>query len=112
MNLGQPRARASGRWYESANPAMFRLLFADEKGVVYDHPRLLAAARTGGDLVRPSGRPLPLPRGGSLCVLPGRRPVGFDPGTGERVVLEEVRVGRRRVVPVAVGATLPPGYTR
>jgi wyosine [tRNA(Phe)-imidazoG37] synthetase (radical SAM superfamily) len=91
---------------------MFRLLFADEKGVVYDHPRLLAAARTGGDLVRPGGSPVPLPTGGSLCVLPGRRPVGFDPDTGERVVLEEERIGRRRVVPVAVGATLPPGYTR
>ncbi len=91
---------------------MFRLLFADEKGVVYDHPRLLAAARTGGDLVRPEGRPVPLPVGGSLCVLPGRLPVGFDPDTGERVILEEERVGRRRFVPVAVGATLPPGYTR
>jgi pyruvate-formate lyase-activating enzyme len=91
---------------------MFRLLFADEKGVVYDHPHLLAAARTGGDVVRPSGRPLPLPEGGALCVLPGRRPVGLDPDTGEQVVLRKVTVGRRTFTPVAVGATLPPGYTR
>ena len=91
---------------------MYRLLFADERGVVYDHPRLLAAARTGADVVRPAGRPLPLPRGGTLCVLPGRRPVGIDPDTGEQVVLREVRVGRRTFAPVAVGATLPPGYTR
>ncbi|MEY2668922.1 MAG: hypothetical protein RJA59_1560 [Pseudomonadota bacterium] len=91
---------------------MYRLLFADEQGVVYDHPRLLAAARAGGDVVRPTGRPVPLPGGGSLCVLPGRRPVGLDPDTGEPVVLREVRVGRRTIAPVAVGATLPPGYTR
>ena len=38
--------------------------------------------------------------------------MGFDPETGERVVLREVVLGRRIVVPVAVGATLPPGYTR
>jgi wyosine [tRNA(Phe)-imidazoG37] synthetase (radical SAM superfamily) len=91
---------------------MYRLFFADEKGVVYDHPHLLAAARSGGDVLRPPGRPVPLPEGGSLCVLPGRRPVGIDPDTGEEVVLREVRIGRRTVRPVAVGATLPPGYTR
>jgi len=73
---------------KSRKSAMYRLFFADEKGAVYDHPRLLAAARSGGDVVRPSGRPLPLPEGATLCVLPGRRPVGFDPGTGEQVVLD------------------------
>ena len=92
--------------------AMYRLFFADERGAVYDHPQLLAAARSGGDVVRPFGRPVPLPEGATLCVLPGRRPVGFDPDTGEQVVLKEVRVGRRTFAPVAVGATLPPGYTR
>jgi len=105
-------AQASRRCYESPKPFMYRLFFADERGVVYDHPRLLAAARSGGGVVRPPGRPVPLPEGGSLCVLPGRRPVGFDPATGEEVVLREVRIGRRTVRPVAVGATLPPGYTR
>jgi wyosine [tRNA(Phe)-imidazoG37] synthetase (radical SAM superfamily) len=92
--------------------AMYRLFFADEKGAVYDHPRLQAAARSGGDVVRPTGRPLPMPEGATLCVLPGRRPVGFDPDTGEQVVLKEARVGRRTFAPVAVGATMPPGYTR
>ena len=91
---------------------MARLLFADERGTVFDHPRLLAAARSGGGVVRPQGRPIPLPAGAGLCVLPGRRPVGLDPETGEPVILEEVRVGRRSLVPAAVGATLPPGYTR
>jgi pyruvate-formate lyase-activating enzyme len=91
---------------------MFRLLFADDRGVVYDHPELLAAARSGGDVVRPPGRPRLLPPGGTLCVLPGRRPVGIDPATGAPVELSEAKVGRRKFRPVAVGATLPPGWTR
>jgi pyruvate-formate lyase-activating enzyme len=89
-----------------------RLLYADARGVVYDHPSLLAAARTGDDVVSPAERPVPLPDGASLCMLPGRRPIGIDPDTGEAVVLSEVKVGRRTFVPHAIGATLPPGWTR
>ncbi|MGC3999635.1 MAG: radical SAM protein [Anaeromyxobacter sp.] len=91
---------------------MPRLLFADDRGTVYDHPELLAAARSGDEISLARGRPLPLPEGATLCLLPGRRPVGVDPATGEQVVLREVKLGRRRVVPHAVGATLPPGFTR
>ena len=82
--VGRSRARASRRCYESANPAMFRLLFADEKGVVYDHPDLLAAARTGGDVVRPSGRPIPLPEGGGSACCPGGDPWGSTRRPGNR----------------------------
>jgi len=89
-----------------------RLLFADSRGVVYDHPRLLAAARSGDDLFAPREAAIPLPEGARLCLLPGRRPVGIDPDTGEQVVLSEVKVGRKTLVPHAVGATLPPGFTR
>jgi pyruvate-formate lyase-activating enzyme len=92
--------------------AMPRLLFADDKGVVYDHPSLRAAARSGDDLFEPSERPIGLPEGATLAMLPGRRPVGIDPDSGALVVLDEVRIGRRRVVPHAVAATLPPGFTR
>ncbi len=91
---------------------MPRLLFADDRGRVFDHPDLLAAARTGDDLVAPTERPVPLPEGATLTMLPGRRPVGLDPETGALVVLREARVGRRTIVPHAVGATLPPGWTR
>jgi pyruvate-formate lyase-activating enzyme len=79
---------------------------------VYDHPALLAAVRSGDDLLVPPERPIAAPAGATLCFLPGRRPVGLDPETGALTVLREVRVGRRRLVPHAVGATLPPGYTR
>ncbi|BDG07246.1 radical SAM protein [Anaeromyxobacter paludicola] len=90
----------------------YRLLFADARGVVYDHPHLLAAVRSGDELRLARERALPLPEGATLCTLPGRLPVGVDPDTGELTVLREVKVGRRTFVPVAVGATLPPGYTR
>jgi len=89
-----------------------RLLFANAQGVVYDHPTLLAAGRSGERVELPSERPLALPGGATLCMLPGRRPVGVDPESGALVVLGEVKVGRRTFVPHAVGATLPPGYTR
>jgi len=89
-----------------------RLLFADPGGVVYAHPTLLAAARAGDSVGRPGERAIPLPEGATLCLLPGRRPLGLDPATGEVVTLHEARVGRRRFVPHAVGATLPPGFTR
>jgi pyruvate-formate lyase-activating enzyme len=91
---------------------MWRLLLADDRGSVFEHPQLLAAARSGGEVVRPRERPVPLPDGATLCTLPGRRPVGIDPDSGEEVVVGEVKVGRRRVAPVAVAASLPPGYTR
>ncbi len=89
-----------------------RLLFADARGVVYDHPTLLAAARSGDEHLLPPPGALPLPAGAALCLLPGRRPVGIDPGTGQIVTLREVKVGRRTFAPQAVGATLPPGFTR
>ncbi len=91
---------------------MRRLLFADDRGAVHDHPRLLAAARTGDEVIRPRERPAPLPAGARLVWLPGRRPVGVDPATGELVALRQARVGRRSIVPNAVGVTLPPGWTR
>jgi len=90
----------------------YRLLFADAHGVVYDHPRLLAAVRSGDEVRAPRERAAPLPEGATLCLLPGRRPVGVDPATGETVALSDVTVGRRTFVPHAVGATLPPGWTR
>jgi pyruvate-formate lyase-activating enzyme len=106
----EPRHRA-GRFAPEILP-MQRLLFADDRGRVYDHPTLLAAVRSGDDVALPGERGAPLPEGAGLALLPGRRPVGIDPASGEAVVLREVKVGRRTLVPNAVGATLPPGYTR
>ncbi|MBS2024711.1 MAG: radical SAM protein [Deltaproteobacteria bacterium] len=92
-----------------------RLLFADPSGQVYDHPELLAlvldpSAPAGAGLARDGH--VPLPRNASLSVLPGRKPVGLDPRTGEVVELSEVKLGKRSIKPIAVACVLPPGWTR
>ena len=79
---------------------MLKLLFADERGRVFEHPELLAAVRGGA----PMEAPVPLPKHASLAALPGRRAVGFDPSTGALVEVPRPYV--------AVAAVLPPGLTR
>jgi len=88
------------------------LLVADPSGKVLEHPRLLATVRSGDEVLLPPEPGIPLPAGGRLVHLPGRRPVGVDPDSGELVLVSEVQVGRRRFVPDAVGALVPPGWTR
>jgi len=92
-----------------------RLLLADEKGTVFEHPTLLAAVRSGEEVLdarEASGRPLALPEYAKLAFLPGRLPVGIDPGSGEPVLVQEIELAGRKLRPSAVGALLPPGYTR
>jgi wyosine [tRNA(Phe)-imidazoG37] synthetase (radical SAM superfamily) len=86
-----------------------KLLFADDRGQVYEHPELLALVGAGE---LPMEAPTPLPQHASLAALPGRRPLGFDPGRGEVVELREMHIGKRTVKPSAVAAVLPPGWTR
>ena len=90
---------------------MLKLLFADERGQVYDHPELLALAGAGAAAL-PLEPPSPLPAHASLAVLPGRRPLGFDAARGQVVELSEFRIGKRLIRPSAVAAVLPPGWTR
>jgi len=91
-----------------------RLLVALPDGTVTEHPTLLAPVRSGDDegVPGPSDAAIALPEGASLSSLPGQRPVGIDPETGERVVLHELKVGRKLVKPDAIACVLPPGYTR
>lgn len=91
-----------------------RLLLALPDGKVTEHPHLIAPVRAGDDVGVPGPRekPIPMPHGASLASIPGQRPVGIDPETGEMVVLREVKVGRTTVRPDAVAMVLPPGYTR
>jgi len=91
---------------------MQKLLFADERGRVYEHPELLALVRDGAGAALPSEPGRPLPEHASLSVLPGRRPLGFDPSRGQVVELSEMRFGRKIIRPSAVAAVLPPGFTR
>ncbi len=90
----------------------YKLLFADPKGKVLEHPYLLATVRSGEEVLLPQDRPIALPEAGRLAHLPGRLPVGVHPETGELELVREMKVGGKTFVPHAVGALLPPGYTR
>src|SRR5579863_3339812 len=90
----------------------YHLLLADEAGRVFDHPELLAAVAWGDEWRPVEGALAPLPEGASLAALPGWQPVGFDPKSGRFVVVDEVELRGKRLRPRAVGAVLPPGWTR
>lgn len=91
-----------------------RLLIALPDGKVVEHPVLLAPVRSGDDVgvAGENERPIALPTGGSLSSLPGQRPVGIDPDSGEMVILREVKIDGETLRPDAVAGVLPPGFTR
>ena len=77
-----------------------------------EHPELLASVRSGARLLAPTSRFIALPRYARLVHLPGRLPVGVDPSCGKLQLLDRVSLGATSFTPHAVGALLPPGYTR
>jgi pyruvate-formate lyase-activating enzyme len=90
-----------------------RLLFADQRGVIYEHPTLLALGMSGDQFVLPAQTEwIPLPGMSKLFYMPGCPPVGMDPSSGRQVTLETQWLGRKRVNCSAVAAFLEPGYVR
>src|SRR5262252_6780346 len=77
-----------------------------------EHPQLLATLRSGEDVLPPMQRAIELPNHAKLVQLPGRRPIGIDPETGRMELVREVAIHGRKVPVSAVGALLPPGFTR
>ncbi|MBL8916979.1 MAG: radical SAM protein [Archangium sp.] len=90
----------------------YKLLLADPKGRVIEHPFLLATVRSDESILPAHGRPIPLPTQAKLAHLPGRLPIGVDPDSGALVLLKTFELDGRKFTPQAVGAVLPPGYTR
>jgi wyosine [tRNA(Phe)-imidazoG37] synthetase (radical SAM superfamily) len=83
------------------------MVFAGADGTIMDHPHLLLAGVGGGDARAVREDELtPLPRGSDLFLLPGRRPVGVDPGS--RATAEWNRDGEDVS---AVAAFLAPAWT-
>jgi len=80
--------------------------------VVMEHPHLLATFRSGEELLPANKDYMDLPAGAKLAHLPGRLPVGVDSRTGKLELLDMISANGRSFVPHAVGALLPPGYTR
>jgi sulfatase maturation enzyme AslB (radical SAM superfamily) len=79
------------------------LLYSDGKGNIFEDESLYAVGRTGWDAV-PVDEDLwfPLPEGGSLYELPGRRGIGIDVKSGEMRLCEKGW---------AVAAFIPPAHT-
>ena len=66
-----------------------KLVYADEQGQMYDHPHLVMLGDTGsGPTTIDVETIVPVPAGSDFYTLPGRKPVGLDPDTGQIVVME------------------------
>ncbi len=79
------------------------LLFADDDGNIYEDTSLYAIGRTGWDAVEVDLDDwIPLPDGGNLYHLPGRRGIGLDVTTGEMRLCEKGW---------ATAAYIPPAHT-
>jgi pyruvate-formate lyase-activating enzyme len=79
------------------------LLFADDDGNIYEDTTLYALGRTGWDAVEVDLDDwIPLPDGGNLYHLPGRRGIGLDVETGEMRLCEKGW---------ATAAYIPPAHT-
>lgn len=90
---------------------MFRMVYADSQGRLFDHPTLGMVARSGLEYADPEEAMTPLPEGATLTMVPGCAPVGVD-AQGELVVMDRLPRQGGRGPAYAVGALLPQGYTR
>lgn len=86
----------------SLNSSPF-LLYSDGEGNIFEDISLYVTGRSGWDaLPVPLENWIPLPTGGQLYELPGRRGIGIDVQTGEMRLCEKGW---------AVAAFIPPAYT-
>ena len=92
---------------------MARLVVADSKGQILDHPSLGLAGRSGQDLVEvPAEDLLRIPEGTKLFSMPGSRPVAWDGRRRGFRPVTRAHIGGRTFACTTVAAFLPPGYTR
>lgn len=79
------------------------LLYSDGNGNIFEDTTLYAVGRSGWDAYPIASEEwIPLPEGGSLYELPGRRGIGIDVQTGEMRLCEKGW---------AVAAFIPPAHT-
>jgi pyruvate-formate lyase-activating enzyme len=79
------------------------VLYSDGKGNIFEDTSLYSTGRSGWDaLPVPVGEWIPLPEGGSLYELPGRKGIGIDVTTGEMRLCDKGW---------AVAAFIPPAHT-
>ncbi len=87
------------------------LLFADQDGNIREFTDLEMVGMSNGNFIRPALEDMiPLPEGSDLFTLPGRLPVGWDPSSGEPVLLSENPYEEGKPVH-AVAAFMSPAHT-
>lgn len=90
-----------------------RLLFADDSGLIYNHPHLRMAGFDGFSFIVPEPAELiPLPDMSKLFYFPGCPPVGYDKRSGKFVTLSHTRIQGKRTRCHAVAAFMEPGFAR
>ncbi|GFE57692.1 radical SAM protein [Geobacter sp. AOG1] len=90
-----------------------KLLYADAKGNIFDHPHLTMAGMNGTEPVLPEDVELiPLPEDSRLFTIPDTPPMAWDANKRAFVTVETVREGRREQRVQAVSAFMAPGYVR
>jgi pyruvate-formate lyase-activating enzyme len=93
--------------------ALPKLLYADAKGNIFDHPSLTMAGMSGTEAVLPENIELiPLPDDSRLFTIPDTPPIAWDEKQRKFVTVETVRDGRREQRVQAVSAFMAPGYMR
>lgn len=90
-----------------------KLLYADSKGNIFDHPTLTMAGMSAAEAVLPDVIELiPLPADSRLFTIPGTPPVAWDARQKKFVTVTTVREGRREISVQAVSAFMAPGWMR
>ncbi|MDA8413985.1 MAG: radical SAM protein [Desulfobacteraceae bacterium] len=90
-----------------------KMVYADAKGNIFDHPELCMAGMNGNVSVLPEEVELiPLPEDSKLFTMPSMPPVAWDAKTGMFVTVDGVRSGRKNQPVQAVAAFMAPGYLR
>lgn len=80
------------------------MVFADADGNIFEDTRYLAVGRSGYNVYPLTVEDfIELPTGSDLFTLPGRRPYGLNPQTGEMDIIEDVQ---------AVASLNAPAYTQ
>lgn len=90
-----------------------KLLYADSKGNIFDHPHLHMAGMSGTEAVLPENVELiPLPEDSRLFTIPDTPPIAWDAKQRKYVTVATVREGKREMRVQAVSAFMAPGYVR
>ena len=90
-----------------------KMLYADHKGNIFDHPDLCMAGMNGNVPTLPDDIELiPLPEDSKLFTMPNMPPVAWDQRKKAFITVDTLREGKRSQRIQAVSAFMAPGYLR